>query len=253
LFVDDAPGFGELDPETVITDVSDAFNTDCGPALDQCAALTAGDAKTADSVCATANSVCVRSSSLFARPTLFSCVCFRPQISKVFNPAVGDRLPEDLRQLANSTDIFPSSDYLHFIRDPDVMSKIGATTTYDQCDTDIKARFDASGEVHMIALDQRLDPANTCVILRLEDRSCLLWPLWQIPRCLFSSGSATLISSESSPFCARCPLTFSFQSELDRRSRRDGQHVVVRQSTAQPDLLHQFHYRRHGYGPVSGG
>jgi UDP-glucose 6-dehydrogenase len=74
------------------------------------------------------------------------------QQKKVFNLAVGDLDPEDLRQLANSSSPIPNGDYQKLLKDDKIKKKIGATTDFDQCNQDVKSRFIDAGEVCVAVL-----------------------------------------------------------------------------------------------------
>jgi len=65
------------------------------------------------------------------------------QTRTVFLPAVGDRDADDRR----SSNLFPPTDYLQFLRSPDIKIRIGAHRDFVQCDNNIKSLFALSGEV----------------------------------------------------------------------------------------------------------
>ena len=73
------------------------------------------------------------------------------QNDHVYVPAVGDRDPYDLRQ--NSSALFPPEYYLNYLSIPEVMSKIGAETTYQECPNAPYELFLKTGDVCRLALD----------------------------------------------------------------------------------------------------
>lgn len=72
----------------------------------------------------------------------------RLQDSKVFYPTVSSRDPSALFQKSSNPDDgnIPSFSYLSYVRSDDVAEVIGANTTYDQCNQDVKDDFGDSGE-----------------------------------------------------------------------------------------------------------
>ncbi|KAJ7599183.1 Alpha/Beta hydrolase protein [Mycena floridula] len=118
-FAQDAPGYGPLVKPAVLDRATQAFESFCRPQLQNCY----GGAS--DVVCSQADLDCNRN---------------------VFLPLVGTRDPSDLRQQAHASNPFPPSNYLSLIRSQATRKLIGATTTFDQCDNSVKARFIQSGE-----------------------------------------------------------------------------------------------------------
>ena len=52
-------------------------------------------------------------------------------MNNVFNPAIGDRDADDLRQ--NSSALFPSESYVDFLQQAHIQKKIGAEVHYQEC------------------------------------------------------------------------------------------------------------------------
>jgi hypothetical protein len=76
----------------------------------------------------------------------------RPQQGDhVYVPAVGDRDPNDLRQ--NSSALFPPEYYVNYLSIPEVVSKIGAETTYEECPDAPYELFLKTGDVRCLALE----------------------------------------------------------------------------------------------------
>ncbi|KAK0195395.1 Alpha/Beta hydrolase protein [Armillaria mellea] len=116
-----APSYGSLVNTSVLMDVSTAYNETCLPALQDC--YDDGDADT-------------------CHDAIVSCT------HDVFNPTVGDRNPNDLRQNSStpSDEVVPPTFYLDYLHDSNVRDLIGAQVTYDQCDDSVKTRFSRNGE-----------------------------------------------------------------------------------------------------------
>ena len=66
-------------------------------------------------------------------------------MSNIQAPAFGDRDPYDLRQ--NSSALFPPEYYVNYLTNPDVMSEIGAETTYQECPDAPYELFVPTGDV----------------------------------------------------------------------------------------------------------
>ena len=63
----------------------------------------------------------------------------------MFNPAVGDRDLNDLRQ--NSSALFPSESYVDFLQQADIQKKIGAEVQYQECPDPPYDLFAKTGDV----------------------------------------------------------------------------------------------------------
>ena len=73
------------------------------------------------------------------------------QIQNVYTPAVGNRDTDDLRQ--NSPASFPPEYYVNYLSLPEVVSAIGAGTTYQECPDAPYELFAKTGDVCRLALD----------------------------------------------------------------------------------------------------
>ncbi|KAK0505210.1 Alpha/Beta hydrolase protein [Armillaria luteobubalina] len=129
-FAQDAPGYGPLVNNTVLSDIQEAYNGNCSTGLSDCYA--GGN----DTVCHDALVLCTR---------------------EVFAPTIGDRNPDDLRQNYTEqlteedeeddySDVFPPKYYSTYVRSSSVKKAIGAKGDFDQCDSSLKFRFSNSGE-----------------------------------------------------------------------------------------------------------
>ena len=73
------------------------------------------------------------------------------QSDNVFIPAIGNRDANDLRQNASAS--FPPEYYVNFLSNPEVMSAIGAETTYQECPDGPYELFVKTGDVCCLVLD----------------------------------------------------------------------------------------------------
>jgi len=122
-FATNAPGYGQLQNETVIKQLNEAFYGKNGCKEQEEACYAAGNNAQSNKICATADNYC---------------------IINVFVPAVGDRDSEDLRQNASAP--FPPEYYVNYLADVSVLSKIGATSTYSECSTSVDDLFVKTGD-----------------------------------------------------------------------------------------------------------
>lgn len=66
-------------------------------------------------------------------------------MNNVYVTAVGNRDPDDLRQ--NASALFPPEYYMNYLSIPEVMSEIGAETTYQECPDPPYSLFTRTGDV----------------------------------------------------------------------------------------------------------
>jgi hypothetical protein len=66
---------------------------------------------------------------------------------ELFFAAVGDYDPNDLRQQKNSTALFPPEYYVDYLAIPEVMTRIGAESSYQRCADGPFEMFAATGDV----------------------------------------------------------------------------------------------------------
>ncbi|KAI0752467.1 alpha/beta-hydrolase [Daedaleopsis nitida] len=121
-----APGYGPLQSDDVLEAINDAYyrTGGCKEQLNNC--TKAGRGEESNKICYDAD--------VFCR-------------TYVEGPAAGDLYEYDLRQLANSTDIFPPSYYEQFLEDPDILEKIGAESPYVKCASpDVERLFNSTGD-----------------------------------------------------------------------------------------------------------
>ncbi|KAJ3772424.1 Alpha/Beta hydrolase protein [Lentinula raphanica] len=128
-FAQDAPGYGPLVNNSVISTISKAFDNTCSTLLQDCYDADISKDSSADK-CNTAITTCT---------------------DDVMTPAVGDRDADYLLASSDTDDTVPTTYYATYIRLDDVQEAIGATLlnsspTFDQCDDTTHALFSQSGE-----------------------------------------------------------------------------------------------------------
>ncbi|KAF7334281.1 Alpha/beta-hydrolase [Mycena sanguinolenta] len=149
-FAEDAPGYGPLQPASVISKMSDAFfqnDTGCRARLQACYA--AGTTSADNALCAAANSLCV--SHFIIGPMLISWSRLFKKHHDIFLPATQGRDSEDLlRSSSNIT--FPPLHYESYLKSDSVLAAIGATSAYVSCSEVVVSAFNSTGEFGRTAL-----------------------------------------------------------------------------------------------------
>lgn len=125
----------------------------CRDLLGKCAA--AGTSAEGNVICSSAWVFCVRALGCGKDATNFPLF----KQNHILLPAIGNRSDTDLSR-QNTDAPFPPPYYLQYVRSPDVMSRIGARTKFDQCSDPVKAAFTASGEVGRSSLGDMGELAN---------------------------------------------------------------------------------------------
>ncbi|TFK52792.1 alpha/beta-hydrolase [Heliocybe sulcata] len=105
-----APGYGQLQNDTVLAQINAAFYGPDGCLVQEAACYAAGNSTASNEICGRADDYC---------------------IENVFVPAVGDRDSDDLRQ--NASALFPPEYYVNYLSLPSVMAAIGAEANYSEC------------------------------------------------------------------------------------------------------------------------
>ncbi|KAI9567731.1 Alpha/Beta hydrolase protein [Boletus coccyginus] len=105
-----APGYGQLQPDDVLKNVSQGLYGHNGCVVQGQACYAAGNSTESNEICRQAEDYC---------------------LNYVYVPAVGDRDPYDLRQ--NSSALSTPDHFADYLRLPQVMSAIGAETTFQEC------------------------------------------------------------------------------------------------------------------------
>ena len=103
--------------------------------------------------------LCIYRCAAYARPSIQL-----EQINNVFSPAVGNRDADDLRQ--NSSALFPPEYYVDYLGNPEVMNKIGAESTYQECPDAPYELFVKTGDVCCLGLALQCESNLTCILLQ---------------------------------------------------------------------------------------
>ncbi|KAG7091367.1 hypothetical protein E1B28_010407 [Marasmius oreades] len=124
-FATDAPGYGQLQNDSVIKELNDAWFTSggCRDLLQTCAA--AGNSTKSNKLCRDADNFC------------------GPNVE---SPAIGDRDVNDLRQKADSPNPFPPSFYVNFLHNETIKQRIGAEGNYEECSNAVGNNFFKTGD-----------------------------------------------------------------------------------------------------------
>ncbi|KAG1872904.1 Alpha/Beta hydrolase protein [Suillus subalutaceus] len=105
-----APGYGQLQPDDVLKNISDSLYGPDGCVAQESACYAAGNSAHSNKICRDADNYCG---------------------NNVFTPAVGNYDSYDIRQ--NSSSLFPPEYYVYYLQREDVMKKIGAHVKYEEC------------------------------------------------------------------------------------------------------------------------
>ncbi|KAG6380261.1 Alpha/Beta hydrolase protein [Boletus reticuloceps] len=137
-FASNAPGYGQLQPDDVLKNISAALNSPNGCVAQQKNCYAAGNSTDSDKICSQADDYCG---------------------NNVYAPAIGNRDPYDLRQ--NSSALFPPEYYVTYLTNPEVMSMIGAESTYQECPDAPYELFVKTGDDARTWLPQLSELANS--------------------------------------------------------------------------------------------
>ncbi|KAG1848595.1 Alpha/Beta hydrolase protein [Suillus tomentosus] len=105
-----APGYGQLQPDDVLKNISDSLYGPDGCVAQENACYAAGTSTNSNKICRDADNYCD---------------------DNVFTPAAGNYDGYDIRQ--NSSGLFPPEYYVHYLHKEDVMKKIDAQVKYEEC------------------------------------------------------------------------------------------------------------------------
>ncbi|KAG2119493.1 Alpha/Beta hydrolase protein [Suillus discolor] len=126
-----APGYGQLQPDDVLKNISDSLYGPDGCVAQENACYAAGTSTHSNKICRDADNYCD---------------------VNVFTPAAGDYDSYDIRQ--NSSGLFPPEYYVHYLHKEDVMKKIGAQVKYEECPDAPYEKFVKTGDVARTWLPQ---------------------------------------------------------------------------------------------------
>ncbi|KIM82700.1 hypothetical protein PILCRDRAFT_70226 [Piloderma croceum F 1598] len=122
-FATNAPGYGQLQNDTILKQLNKAFYGKNGCKEREEACYAAGSSTASNKICATADNYC---------------------IINIFVPAIGDRDQYDLRQ--NASALFPPSGDIDYLANPSVLKKIGAEPPYNECTDKVGNNFGKTGD-----------------------------------------------------------------------------------------------------------
>ncbi|KAG2076268.1 alpha/beta-hydrolase [Suillus decipiens] len=134
-----APGYGQLQPDDVLKEISDSLYGPDGCVAQENACYAAGTLSTySDKICRDADNYCG---------------------GDVTSPTVGNYDPYDLRQ--NLSALFPPEYYVDYLNKEDVMKKIGAQVEYVECPNAPGDEFAKTGDDARTLLPQLSALANS--------------------------------------------------------------------------------------------
>lgn len=133
-----APGYGQLQPDEVLKDMSDALYSSNGCVAQEKACYAAGNAISSNEICQDADNYCV---------------------DNLYYPAVNGYDQNDLRQ--NSSVLFPPEYYVDYLRENHVMKNIGAEVKYEACADAPMEQFAKTGDDARTWLPQLSALANS--------------------------------------------------------------------------------------------
>ncbi|KAF8452620.1 Alpha/Beta hydrolase protein [Boletus edulis BED1] len=137
-FASNAPGYGQLQPDDVLKNISAALYGPNGCVAQQQNCYAAGNSTDSGEICFQADDYCG---------------------NNVYVPAIGHRDPYDLRQ--NSSWLFPPEYYTTYLTNPEVMSTIGAESAYQECSLDANGLVVNTGDDARTWLPQLSELANS--------------------------------------------------------------------------------------------
>ncbi|KAG1819078.1 Alpha/Beta hydrolase protein [Suillus subaureus] len=133
-----APGYGQLQSDDVLKNISDSLYGPDGCVAQENACYAAGNSTSSNKICRDADNYCG---------------------TYVFLPAVGNYDSYDIRQ--NSSALFPPEYYVDYLGRGDVMKKIGAQVKYEQCTSAPYEEFAKTGDDARTWLPQLSALANS--------------------------------------------------------------------------------------------
>ncbi|KAF8128592.1 Alpha/Beta hydrolase protein [Boletus edulis] len=129
---------GQLQSDAALKRISEALYNNNGCVAQEQDCYDAGNSTDSNTICLKADDYC---------------------INHVYVPAVGNLDPYDLRQ--NSSALFPPEYYVTYLTNPEVMSAIGAETTYQECPDAPYELFVKTGDDARTWLPQLSELANS--------------------------------------------------------------------------------------------
>ncbi|TBU21286.1 alpha/beta-hydrolase [Dichomitus squalens] len=163
-----APGYGQLQNDTVLAALNESFYGEGGCKDQELACYAAGESADSNKICRKADDFC---------------------IENVFVPAVGDRDSDDLRQNASSPNPFPPEFYLDFLANKTILQKIGAQAKYSECSGPVDDQFSKTGDDARTLLPQLSALANARMKI-------LIWAGDADINCNWLGGHASVLAMD---------------------------------------------------------
>lgn len=145
-FASNAPGYGQLQLNEVLQSISSALYSPSGCLAQERDCYAAGNSTKSSEICQQASDYCVRRTFV-----CFKCLTSIQQDNNVGGPVIGNLDPYDLRQ--NSSALFPPEYYVNYLSLPQVVSAIGAESTYQECPDAAENLFTKTGDVCRLVVD----------------------------------------------------------------------------------------------------
>ncbi|KAG2345234.1 alpha/beta-hydrolase [Suillus weaverae] len=161
-----APGHGQLQPDEVLKNMSDALYGSNGCVAQEKACYAAGNSTSSNKICQDADYYC---------------------IDNLYYPAVEGYDQHDLRQ--NSSALFPPEYYVDYLREMDVMKKIGAEVRYEECANAPMEQFAKTGDDARTWLPQLSALANSGMKI-------LIWAGDADINCNWLGGHASVLAMD---------------------------------------------------------
>ncbi|KAJ7092784.1 alpha/beta-hydrolase [Mycena belliarum] len=165
-FATDAPGYGQLQSDSVLEKMNTSFFAPAGCQEQEQACYAAGNSSASNTICVKADNFCVEN---------------------LFVPAVGNRDSDDLRQ--NSSAPFPPEFYLDYLALASVKAQIGAESTYSECANAPSRLFARTGDDARTWLPQLGALANSTLKI-------LIWAGDADINCNWLGGHASVLAMD---------------------------------------------------------
>ncbi|KAG1889392.1 Alpha/Beta hydrolase protein [Suillus subluteus] len=159
-----APGYGQLQLDEVLKNMSDALCGSNGCMALEKACYAAGNSTSSNKICQDAEDYC---------------------IDNLYYPAVEGYDQNDLRQ--NSSALFPPEYYVDYLREKHVMKKIGAEVKYEECANALMEQFAKTGDDARTWLPQLSTLANSGMRILIWVHASVLAMEWYVNETLHNT------------------------------------------------------------------
>ncbi|KAG1766459.1 Alpha/Beta hydrolase protein [Suillus occidentalis] len=161
-----APGYGQLQPDEVLKNMSDALYGSNGCVAQEKACYAAGNSISSNKICRDADNYCD---------------------DNIYYPAANGYDQNDLRQ--NSSALFPPAYYVNYLREKHVMRNIGAEVEYEACPDAPMEQFAKTADNARTSLPQLSALANSGMKI-------LIWAGDADINCNWLGGHASVLSMD---------------------------------------------------------